>query len=283
MPLVEPKDINGNFLREKLLVIAGAGAGKTTAHLSVAWWAFRSGDPRKFFILDTDDEAVLHVLNEPKYEGMLCSFNGTIFNEGGNLIIHSAHVWEQYQEFANLENFNKSIIGTAKPGDFIVIDFMSHSWAAAQDGYLRDAVEKTRDKALYEAGVAGNIGWDMFKTDFNWNSINGSFYSFSKAILLQSRAHVFMTAEEEEIQDSRNMTSDAKEHLAQFGRYKASGIQKKIPFQCRSYLRIQRLARGRVLHTLKDRARPEYKGEDIKPDFFSTYLKGAGWTIQDPD
>jgi hypothetical protein len=283
LPLVEPKDAAGNFLREKLLVIAGAGGGKTTAWLSIAHWAFISGDTRKFYVLDTDDEAVLHVLNEPKYHGMLYSHNGVIHNEGGNLIIHSAYSWDQYREFANMEDFNKSIIGSAMLGDFIVVDFMSHSWAAAQDGYLRDAVDKTRDKALYEAGVSGASGWDMFKTDFNWNAINGSFYSFSKAILLQSRAHVFMTAEEEEIQDSRNMAPDAKEHVAQFGRYKGSGLQKKVVFQCRSYLRIQRLARGRVLHTLKDRARPEYNGDDMKPDFFSMYLKGAGWTITDPE
>lgn len=280
MPLIEPKDAVGNFLREKFLVIAGAGAGKSSAWMSIAFWAFNSGDTRKFYVLDTDDEAILHVLNEPKYAGMLHSFNGVIHNEGGNIILHSAYTWEQYQEFSNMESFNESIIGSAVAGDFVVVDFMSHSWAAAQDGFLRDAANKTRDKALYEAGVSGASGWDMFKTDFNWNAINGSFYSFSKAILLQSRAHVFMTAEEEEIQEGRNMSSDSKNHLAMFGRFKASGIQKKVPFQCRSYLRIQRLARGRVLYTLKDRARPEFEGEELKPDFFSTYCKAVGWTVE---
>lgn len=277
MPIVEP----GN-LREKILLIADAGAGKTTAWLSIAWWAFHSGDTRKFYVLDTDDEAVLQVMNEDKYAGMVHSFNGEIHNEGGNVIIYSAYQWDEYQRFSDYSMYRdgKCVINQAQKGDWIVLDFVTHSWTAAQEGFLHDAANKTRGQVLHEAGVSGATGWDMFKTEFNWNAINGSYYDFIKPILIMSRAHVFMCSEIEVI-DERKATGDLREHLAQFSKFKFVG-QKKLAVQCRSYLRTQRLARGRVLYTNgKDRARPEFDGDIITPDFFSFYLKGAAkWAIE---
>lgn len=596
MPLVEP----GNAaLREKILIIGGAGAGKTTTWLSIAWWAKQSGDTRKFVVMDTDDEAVLQVMSEPKYDGMLVQ-------DGGNVEVHSVVGWEDYADFS------RKAVANTQYGDWIVLDFVSHAWGAAQDGFLLDAVSKTRGKVLYKAGVEGASGWDMFKTDFNWcvdtsteiltqrgwkrydqlligedvlaldrdwtthweplrdlfigpskpremvhlstrvhdslttpdhrwpnyvspgarsdskpwttsstmpwmhritisaphrnevvepkysdafvetvawywnegsqgrtrqgkpvvqifqslknadncasiracldqafpehwketrfgpngirlfrvwmepstevfdvleegkikrprysflnslthsqlllfietcikgdgsargnrrvwyqsdeesvrrfeyvcvlaglgtrtrfdegthpshfgsgvfavnilnqkavtpvqaarfgrrafvkriehngtiwcpsldseiwlarrngtvfftgnSAINGAYYDFIKPILLKSRAHVFMTAEEEEIQDNKNTPADMKEHMAQFGKWKPANAQKKLPYQCRTYLRLQRLARGRVLFTLKDRARQELNGDTMTPDFFTMYLKNAGWTIE---
>lgn len=50
--------------------------------------------------------------------------------------------------------------------------------------------------------------------------------------------------------------------------------------QCRSYIRLQRLARGRVMFTLKDRARKEMSGDDMKPDYFKGYMTSiAGWSV----
>lgn len=269
MPLIDPVNAAGHGLREKIVLIGAGGSGKSTAWLSIAWWAHQSGDVRNFWVMDTDDEAVLQVMDEDRYQGML-------LEDGGHVSVSSVRTWADYQEFSD------KALANAKPGDWIVLDFVSHAWAAAQDGYLQDAVNKTRDKALYEAGVEGLSGWDMFKTDFNWNAINGAYFGFIKPILLRSRAHLFMTSEEEEIQDSRNMTPDAKEHVAQFGKWKAAGVQKKIPYQCRTYLRVQRLARGRVLYTLKDRARQELNGDDMKPDFYQAYLRNvAGWGISE--
>jgi hypothetical protein len=250
--------------------------------LSIAWWAFLSGDTRKFYVLDTDDEAVLHVMNEPKYDGMLHSFNGEIHNEGGNIILWSAYEWDEYERFSTYDNWEKSIAAKAKKGDWIIIDFVTHVWTAAQEGFLHDAVNKTRGKVLSDAGKAGLEGWDMFKTDFNWNAINGAYYDFIKPILIKSRAHVFLAAEEEPINlDAKKLADELKEHGAQFGKWKAVG-QKKLAYQCRSYLRVQRLARGRVLHTNgKDRARKELSGADMKPDFFSAYLRDiAGWKVE---
>lgn len=281
MPLIQPDN-----LREKILAIADAGAGKTTAWLSIAWWAFVSGDTRRFFVLDTDDEAVLHVMNEPKYDGMLHSFNGDVIHPGGNVIVYSAYQWSEYQMFSDYTRYlaGKCVINEAKPGDWIILDFVTHAWSAAQEGFLHDAAQKSRGEVLYEAGVAGKQGWEMFATEFNWNAINGAYYDFIKPILLMaSGTHVFMASEEAEIQaNASKLPQDQKDHLAMYGSYKFVG-QKKLAHQARSYLRLQRLARGRVLYTNgKDRARPEFKGETITPDFFTFYLKGAaGWDVAD--
>lgn len=276
MGLVQP----GN-LREKILLPGDAGAGKTSDWLSIAWWAKQSDDTRTtFYVLDTDDEAVLQVMNEDKYEGMLRSVNGEEVDPTGNIVLHSAYEWPEYQAFSNKTTWDDSVASKAVAGDWIVLDFVTHAWTAAQEGFLHDAANKTRGEVLYAAGVKGASGWDMFKEEFNWNAINGAYFDFIKPILLMSRAHVFMTAEMEVIQEGSKITPDNKEHLAQFGKYKAVG-QKKLAYQCRSYLRKQRLARGRVLFTNgKDRARQELDGETVSPDFFTTYLKNvAKWEV----
>lgn len=279
MPLIQPDN-----LREKILAIADAGAGKTTAWLSIAWWAFVSGDTRKFYVLDTDDEAVLQVMNEPKYEGMVHSVNGEIVNEKGNVVIWSVYDWSEYQNFSDYTRYldGKCVINQAQRGDWVVIDFVTTVWNAAQEGFLHDAAQKSRGEVLYKAGVEGKAGWDMFKEDFNWNAINGAYFDFIKPILIMNKAHVFMTSEMKTIQENASkLPDDQKDHLAQFGKFSYVG-QKKLPHQCRSYLRFQNLARGRVLYTNgKDRAREWFKGEKIDPDFFKMYLVGrGGWSVE---
>lgn len=264
MPLVEPSN-----RREKIVLVAPAKQGKTSAWLSIAWWAFKSGDQRKFFVIDTD-QAVLDVMDEPKYEGMLAE-------DGGN--IHHTEVvgWDEYVEAGD------KIMSQVTRGDWIVIDFLSHAWPAVQEDYTLSRAGKTRGETLSQAGKRGLSGWDMYKEDFNWSAINGEYFDWLQPINLKSGAHLFFTAEQDEIRESGNMTEDAKNHLRDFGKYKAVG-QKKIAYNCRSYLRLQRLARGRVLYTLGDRAREEMSGMDMSPDFFKSYLeKVAGWKVVSPE
>lgn len=173
--------------------------------------------------MDTDDEAVLQVMNEDKYQGLLAE-------DGGNVHITSVVSWDDYQAFSD------KAVANAKERDWVVLDFINHVWQQAQDGYQQAAHGRSRDEALYEAGVKGASGWDLFKeADMNWVVVNSAYNSFIKPILLSTRAHVFMTSEEEQIQDNRNITPDAKEHLAQFGQWKAAGAQKKLPYQCRTF------------------------------------------------
>lgn len=266
MPLHEP--LRKEKLREKILLLGAGKSGKSSAHLSLAFWAYKSGDTRKFFIIDTE-QAIRDVMSEPKYDGMLAE-------DGGNIHLFEVIDWSDY------EDAGKKILAQAVQGDWIVIDFITHAWSAVQDDFLQDAVGKTRGKVLSDAGKAGVSGWDMFKVDFNWNAINGAYFDFVKPLLLKSRAHLFFVAEQKEIQEGTK-AEDQREHLKDYGRFAAAG-QKKLPYQCRSYLRVQRLARGRVLYTLGDRAREELNGASMDPDFMTSYLKGvAGWTITSPE
>lgn len=267
MPLAQP-----NKLREKILLIASGKQGKTTCWLSIAYWSFKSGDTRKFYVIDTE-EAVEAVLMEAKYDGMIYSVNGEVIDEGGNIVLFNVTEWDDYMDAQG------KIMADAVQGDWIVLDMISHAWPAVQTYWLEQASGKTRGESLLGAAKAGKKGWDMFKIDYDWTVINALYDDFLKPILIRSRAHVFMCAEQDEIRESNNMPQDQKEHIKDFGKYKAVG-QKKLPYQCRSYLRLQRLARGRVLHTLGDRAREEMSNEDMS-DFFNTYLvKRAGWKME---
>lgn len=270
MPLIQPSK-----LREKLLVIGGGGAGKTYAHLLIAWYAFQSDDPRKFFILDTDDEAVQHVLFEPKFAELLHSIDGEVVNPSGNIHLFSARTWQDYLDFRDyvLKNHNEY--------DWVVIDFITTAWKAVRDAWLEDHVGKTHGQALQDASKQGLTGWDMFKVDYNYTVINAMYFDWLEPISLRTRTHLFWTAEMDEINESaRNMPQDQKDHLRQFGKWKAAG-QKKLSHQCRSYLRLQQLARGRVIFTNgKDRARKVLDGDDCN-DFVKDYLVSvAGWRIE---
>ena len=66
MPLIEPVNLAGKFLREKILLIGPGKAGKSSCWLSIAWWAHQSGDKRRFFVMDTD-QAVYDVMNDPDF------------------------------------------------------------------------------------------------------------------------------------------------------------------------------------------------------------------------
>lgn len=218
--------------------------------------------------MDTDDQSVLQVLSDEKYKGLLAE-------DGGNVHVTSVYEWDDYQKFSD------QTAKVVKKGDFIVLDFVSDIWSEAQDDFVRafsrenTGRERSKDELMIEAGIKNKQGWDMWKEiDMNWNAVNSAYRLFTKPLLVQGPAHVIMVAKGEKIQEGGKMTDDAKEHVAQFGSYKARG-QKGLAYECRSFIRVQRLARGRVLYTLKDRARKEFSGETMT-DFFQSYLVGAG-------
>lgn len=272
MPLVEP-----NKLREKELVVAPAKTGKTSCWLSIAYWAKKSNDTRTFFVLDTD-EAVLAVMDEPKYDGLIRSVDGEVVDEGGNIVLFHATEWPDYQDFTSYVRANY------KQGDWCVIDMVSHAWSSVQDFYLKEIVGKSRGTALMDAARTGATGWDLFReADMNWTVINGLYNDFLTPLNVKSPGlHLFWAAEMETLDaKAKKQTEEQKAFIQEFGIYKPVG-QKRLAYQCRSFLRVQRLARGRVLFTEGDRARQTLQGDDMAPDFFTSYLrKVAGWTITD--
>lgn len=257
MPLVQP-----NALREKILLIGGPKVGKTSCWLSTAWWAWKSGDPRHFYVIDTDD-AVEAVMLDEKFAGM------------DNVTVYAANEWEEY------ESAGETARSLAKEGDWIVVDFADKAWKAVQNYYLREVRKKSRADALMDASKKGAQGWDLFREDFDWASINAVYDEWIKPLLLGAhRAHLFFVTEQAEIIESSKMTDEQKRAKREFGRFKPTG-QKSLPYQVRSILRLDRIARGRIITTLGDRARKELENDDMN-DFFRDYLRDvAGWSVVD--
>lgn len=248
--------------REKLLVIGGPKVGKSTAILSVVYWMWKSGDPHKVYLIDADDSLEV-LLDEERYTGM------------NNFELFPVTEWEDWVAAS------EKIRSTAGEGDWIGIDMADKAWKSVQSYFLREIRKKSRAEALMDAAKKGKTGWEAFRDDFDWPTINALYDDVMKPILLSTRAHLFFTTEQDEVRSSGNMTDEQKRHLRDFGKFKPTG-QKSLPYQVRTILRIDRLARGRIISTLGDRARPELDNEDLD-DFFDTYLrKIAGWGIELP-
>lgn len=254
MPLSEPSE-----RREKILLCAGAKTGKSTAMLSVAFWSWKSGDPRKFYIVDFDD-AIPDLLLDPKYEGM---DNYELMSVGPD--------WEEWLTTSD------EVTQKAQKGDWIFFDMVDRGWRTVQEWYSLTVNKQSRAQMLLSAAKEGKTGWDLSR-GIEWSVVNAQWDAFIKPPLLASKAHLFFTSEITDL-GSDGGTADQKKDRREFGRYKPAG-QKNLPYQVRSILRMERLARGRVLYTLGDRARKELNGDEMT-DFFQVYLKGvAGWGIQ---
>lgn len=263
MPLVEPSR-NGTIRREKLELCGGAGVGKTTAALSIALWAHRSGDARKFHFLDFDD-SLGDLLMDPAYA------------ELDNIVEYPASMtWEEWLEAA------EKATASAQRGDWIIGDMIGRGWRVVQEWEAREARGTTRKESLLTAAKAGKTGWDLTR-ETNWPVVNAAWDEFIKPLLLASPAHLFFTTEVQDIgsEAQRKESPDVTAARREFGRFIPVG-QKHLPYQMRSVLRLDRMARGRVLYTLKDRAREEMQATDMK-DFFLDYCcKVAGWKYEDP-
>lgn len=249
--------------REKILLYGPTKVGKTSAWLSIAWWAWKSGDHMKFWIMDTDD-AVGDVILDEKY------------NEMGNLEVFIV----DETDWAGYETTAATIRDNCKPGDWIVIDFADRAWKAVQNWATQETKQKSRDETMLEAAKKGAEGWDLFR-EIPWPVVNSRYDSFIKPLLLQTPGvDLFFVCAQKDIgaEGKGKESDDVKRARREFGRYIPGG-QKDLPYQSRSVLRLDRLARGRVLYTAGDRARKELAG-DLMNDFFTTYLRGvAGWTI----
>lgn len=166
------------------------------------------------------------------------------------------------------------VVENAQRGDWIIGDMIDRGWKLVQSWESETVRKKSSAEEKLTAAKEGKTGWDLFK-DTNWIVVNSQWDLFIKPLLLSSPAHLFFTTEEQDLGEGRsNDPADVKNARQAFGRYKPAG-QKSIPYQVRSILRMDRLARGRVLYTLKDRARKELNGETCT-DLFLCYLRDIG-------
>lgn len=241
-------------IREKILVTGSFGSGKTTAWLQVARWAKQTGSDAKFFVIDTDDAVSSMVRAD---EGL------------DNIVLYDAFEWEEYV------TAQKKILPVARPyHDWIVVDFMSTSWEAVQDWYVRqmfgDPAEFFMSVRKGESG--GMDGWK------DWQYINRQYKAWAFPILFKSKAHLFLTAQADTLKDT-----DSKELRTDFG---AHGVrprgQKALSNQVHTVMLTRTLKPREVfLTTVKERRKWRHVLE-AKPleDFAIDYLvQVAGWTL----
>jgi hypothetical protein len=249
MPLVPPE----GSPREKILVYGPPKVGKTSAHLSIAEMYLATGTPGRFFVIDTDDAM----------EAML------VGRDLPNVEVLTANEWPEYKEAAS------KAVAQAEKGDWIVVDFVDRAWTEVRDWYMREVAETNweedvveRARQLKEEGKLDKKNRMRLYEGLNWDVINPQYNSFIKPLVIRTQANIFLTCEEKEVWKDGKPTNET-----------TPGGQKGLSYQVRTILKLDKLARGRIIKTQGDRERPELNNETYD-SFAMTYLcKTAGWKI----
>lgn len=232
--------------RERLLLIGGAGTGKTTAHLSIA----KKVPTSKFFVLDSDFAIDRMIENEnlPNVEHRL------------------AIEWTDYVEGV------KEYQAKMTTDDWLVIDFLSPAWDAVQAWYVDQIHGKDIDAYFIEARKKKTKG-NPLDGDTDWGIINKAYKAFVN-ILLRTPGHILCTAPAKAIGER-----DDPQLKATFGAYgvRPEG-QKHTAHVFHTILWMTKTRVGEYqMTTIKDRGRREVEKAPVA-DFAGSYLMAvAGW------
>lgn len=242
--------------RERILVYGSWGAGKTTAWLSIALWAQRTGSPSRFYVLDSDNAL----------EAML---DGPIFGSLTNLQHRSIYEWPDFVEATN----RFSQVMTAD--DWLVVDFATHAWEAVQEWYVTEIFKAEMADYFLEMRKLnkGDKALDGWK---DYSVINMNYKRWMNTILHKTPGHKFFTAKVDRIGDKDDQSTRAQ--------YSAVGLkpkgQKDLGHVPHTVLLLQSLRPDEVYATtVKDRERAPVEGVKVT-DFCVDYLVNrAGWTL----
>lgn len=255
--------------RERILALGGYKSGKSTAYLSIARLAQRTGSDANFYVIESDDST----------ERML----ETDFPELEN--VHSTLVvkWPQYVDALRV------YMDKARPGDWIVTDLLNSAWEAVQNYFIETTYGT--DPQTYFSEVAKQLkdgGSKIFNTfggsSTDWPSINKLYKSWAQDLFYHNSAHLFCCSGEVNIDPRENM---AEQHQQMFGSLgvKPAG-QKETPYHVHTIIRFKQVRAGKEyrVQTLGDRGRGHFAGEVIGNapplDFAHQYLLlRAGWVL----
>lgn len=239
--------------RERILLMGGAGTGKSYAAYSVAKRVHGNVN-----VLD----------NDFSFERLLELGDG----EYSDITVHEM----QPDDWATLIDTLTKIVETAERDDLLIIDSMTPTWQAVQDWYADEIFDKGLDEFFLDARkqMSGNKvdGFDGWK---DWSVIN-KVYGRLYRLINRFPGHVILTAEAEPI------TAETDPELKKiYGRRVKHRGQKSLPHKVSTILQTSKTRAGEYqLTTVKDRGREaEYSfDEDSYSDFFMSYFVGAaGW------
>jgi len=246
-------------IKERILDLGPAGSGKTSNFLHIARFLTATQTGSNFYIGDSDFAM----------ERMLIDYPELIPHIAGG--IHPLYDWDDYIRFGQFA------IANATPNDWICIDFIGSAWKAVQEFYVAQVFNRGIGDyflAARKKEVAELEGW------VDWSVINPLYQQWVMPLLFKSKAHIFATAKSDPLSGGNKPTEDknVRSLFLEFG-VKPVG-QKDLPFQFHTVLISDRDVRGnRLINTVKDRQRPEVRGQLIT-NFAIDYLTNiAGWTV----
>ena len=253
--------------REFILTFGVGGTGKSTALLEIA----RMCPTDTFHVIDSELQ---------NYNRLLA----TAFTDLSNVIVYPAEDWDDWVKLIPQIN--------AEMGrdDWLGVDFATPTWDAVQAWFveqihgqdidewfvakrlqnqrLKDSASKSKDGKEVKgfAALAGSDG--------DWQVINKVYFKHFYNALLRCPGHVYMTAEQAEIDKN-----DDKEVKAAYGPYsiKPKG-QKKLGHVPMTSIWLTKARASRYnMTTIKDRGRVEVEDEPLE-NFAQDYLiEIAGW------
>lgn len=256
MPLSQPYPVP-----ERILVMGPAGASKTTGLLNIAKFAALTGSDAQFYIGDSDGSIPRMMTGYPTIQD--------------RVHITNLYEWKDY------EMFGKMVQRTARPHDWVCVDFISNAWTTVQSHFVMEVFDQDMGKYFVfqrKADQKTLEGW----TD--WNVINALYRDWIKPLIFKGKYHLYCTAMSENLSSDKKPT-ESKEVRSLFAPYgvKPSG-QKELPFQFHTLLlagksTVPGQGTKYTLTTVKDRERIELAGQEVS-NFTMEYLVNvAGWQI----
>lgn len=249
--------------RERLLLLGGGGAGKTTAALAMIR---ASGLPADVIDLDYSmawDRAL-----------------DTDFEDARDAVkVHS--VQPEWEDFISVLEGLVDTYGD-DPDRWLVIDSISPTWELVQNWYVQLAIGNDMGRFLaelrrdsdsvkdYNASIVENMNWPAVKKE----------YSRTWRAIMSWKGHLVLTAEAASIKGERDA-----DQLALYGQvgYKPVG-EKRLHHVTSTTLFLEHGKRGWMFTSVKDRNRDEVEKKVVDEledgGMASSYLREvAGWKL----
>lgn len=238
------------IMREKILVYGNAGSGKSYSWLTLAQ---RLKDAT-FWVLDTDD--AIPRMRAHEFDGL------------ENLVVMPCTRWEQYGEALRRAR------DEAKPGDWVVVDFISSAWQAVQDYFVHEIFGVSSAEYFMRVRAELKEGTKKLETLSGWTDwvvikkLYGEWLHTLKYELAEQ--HLFATS------PLKLFGPETPREIRQTfaGMPGTPAGEKNLPYEFHTILYLEKPAGGEWnMTTVKDRGRVEMDGQRVKNFYLQYYRK----------
>ena len=270
--------------RERILVFAPGGSGKSHAYTQIAA-AMEPGGPRTMYVIETDPtlDAILEHpdlagvgVREAWRDGEADDGWANYLSDDGVVVVYRVTGWPE------LRDAMTEVWARAEFEDWIVLDNITNPWEWVQDWYWTEVVGSEQDEFLLQirkAQLAQDTGSTAkaVESKFNeWSFINPHFSKQFTEPVLNPPCHLYLTAEQTDLVK----VFDEKDRV-NWAMYSTIGVkpkaQKKSGHLTHTVLWMTKTKTGEHrMTTVKDRGgRAEWQREEWT-NFAEDYLSGTG-------